>query len=81
MFYYLMLVFVIFICFLAHLMIAHITDGLLDDFNENGWYKRKYRKYLLIPGLAEVILVILAMAVTGIIAYAYTVDLFKDFKD
>ncbi len=81
MFYYLMIAFLIFVGFLAHLILAHITDNLLEEFDEKGWYKRKHRKYLLIPGLAEIILVILSMAVTGIVAYAYTVDLFKDFKD
>ncbi len=81
MFYYLMLAFIIFVGFLAHLVLAHITDHLLEDFDEKGWYKRKHRKYLLIPGLAEIILVILAIAITGVIAYAYTVDLFDDFKN
>ncbi len=81
MFYYLMIAFLIFVGFLAHLILAHITDSLLEDFDENGWYKPKYRKYLLIPGLAEIILVLLAMAITGTLAYVYTIDLFKDFKD
>ena len=81
MFYYLMLAFIIFVGFLAHLVLAHITDNLLVDFDEKGWYKRKHRKYLLIPGLAEIILIILAITVTGVIAYAYTIDLFQDFKD
>ncbi len=76
-----MLAFLIFVGFLAHLILAHITDSLLGDFDENGWYKPKYRKYLLIPGLAEIILVLLAMAITGTLAYVYTIDLFKDFKD
>jgi hypothetical protein len=76
-----MLAFIIFVGFLAHVLLAHLADSLLDDLDSTGWYKSKYRKFLLIPGLAEIILVILAMAVTGTLAYVYTIDLFKDFKD
>ena len=78
MFYYLMLAFVIFVVFLGHLVFAHVASHLLDEVDSTGWWKQSYRKYLLIPGLPEVILVILAFAVTGVIAYAYVIDLFKD---
>ena len=78
MFYYLMIAFLIFIAFISHLIMAHVASHLLDEFNSTGWWKKKYRKCLLIPGLPEVILVILVLAITGSIAYIYTADLFKD---
>lgn len=73
-----MLAFVIFIVFLSHLVFAHMASYFLDEIDSTGWWKQSYRKYLLIPGLPEVILVILAFAITGVIAYAYIIDLFND---
>ena len=78
MFYYLMIAFFVFVAFISHLVFAHIASHLLDDVDSTGWWKPKYRKYLLVPGLPEVILVILAFAITGVIAYAYVINLFKD---
>lgn len=76
-----MLAFLIFVGFICHLILAHTASHLLSDLDTEGRWKHKYRKYLLIPGLPEVILVILAFTITGVIAYAYVIDLFKDFKD
>lgn len=78
MFYYLMLAFLIFVAFMAHVIIAHITHSLLEEVDSNGWYKSKYKKYLLIPGLPEVILVILMIVLCGVFTYAYVISLFED---
>jgi len=78
MFYYLMLAFLIFVAFMAHVIIAHLAHSLLEEVDSNGWYKSKYKKYLLIPGLPEVILVILMIALCGVFTYAYVISLFED---
>jgi hypothetical protein len=73
-----MLAFLIFVAFMAHVIIAHITHSLLEEVDSNGLYKSKYKKYLLIPGLPEVILVILMIALCGVFTYAYVISLFED---
>ena len=78
MFYYLMIAFLIFVAFAFHIIIAHITDHLIEDIDNSGWYKPSYRKYLIIPGVPELILAILMISIFGVITYAYVVDLFKD---
>jgi len=78
MFYYLMLAFLIFVAFMAHVIIAHLAHSLLEEVDSNGWYKSKYKKYLLIPGLPEVILVVLMIALCGVFTYAYVISLFED---
>jgi hypothetical protein len=78
MFYYLMLAFLASIAFMAHVILAHLTHSLLEEVDSTGWYKSKYKKYLLIPGLPELILVILIILIFGVLTYAYVVDLFKD---
>ena len=78
MFYYLMLAFLIFVAFMAHVIIAHLAHSLLEEVDSNGWYKSKYKKYLLIPGLPEVVLVILMIALCGVFTYAYIISLFED---
>ena len=78
MFYYLMLAFLIFVAFMAHVIIAHLAHSLLEEVDSNGWYKSKYKKYLLIPGLPEVILVLLMIALCGVFTYAYVISLFED---
>jgi hypothetical protein len=78
MFYYLMLAFLASIAFMAHVILAHLAHSLLEEVDSTGWYKSKYKKYLLIPGLPELILVILIILIFGVLTYAYVVDLFKD---
>ena len=81
MFYYLMIAFFVFIGIVAHIAFAHIADSLLEDSDSTGWYKSSYRKYLLIPGISELVLVLIITTVTGVVAYTYAADLFKDFQD
>ena len=80
MFYYLMLAFLIFVAFSAHVILAHLAHSLLEEFDSTGWYryKPKYKKYLLIPGLPEVILVILMLMICGVIIYSCIISLFED---
>jgi hypothetical protein len=78
MFYYLMLAFLIFIGFLAHLLIAGMTHSLLEDSDSTGWYKSKYKKYLLIPGLAEVVLALYMLVFLGAVTYAYIIYFIED---
>lgn len=73
-----MIAFLIFVALMVHVILAHITHSLLEEVDSNGWYKSKYKKYLLIPGLPEVVLVILVILIFGVLTYAYTIDLFKD---
>ena len=75
------IVFFIFIGIVAHIAFAHIADSILEDADSTGWYKSSYRKYLLIPGLAELVLVLLIITITGVVAYTYAANLFKDFQD
>ena len=78
MFYYLMLTFLIFVALMVHVILAHITHALLEDVDSNGWYKSKYKKYLLIPGLPEVVLAILLLMICGVLTYTYIISLFED---
>jgi hypothetical protein len=80
MFYYLMLAFLIFVAFAAHVILAHLAHSLLEEFDSTGWYryKPKYKKYLLIPGLPEVILAILILMICGVIIYSCVISLFED---
>ena len=78
MFYYLMLAFLILIGLMAHVILAHITHALLEEVDSNGWYKPKYKKYLLIPGLPEVTLAVLMIMICGVVTYAYIISLFED---
>ena len=78
MFYYLMLTFLIFVTLMVHVILAHITHALLEDVDSNGWYKSKYKKYLLIPGLPEVVLAILLLMICGVLTYTYIISLFED---
>jgi hypothetical protein len=73
-----MLAFLIFVAFMAHVIIAHLAHSLLEEVDSNGWYKSKYKKYLLIPGLPEAILVILILMICGVFTYAYVISLFED---
>ena len=78
MFYYLLLAFLIFIGLLAHLLIAAMTHSLLEDSDSTGWYKSKYKKYLLIPGLAEVVLVLYFLVFLCVVTYAYIIYFIED---
>ena len=73
-----MLAFLIFIAFAAHVILAHLAHSLLEEVDSTGWYKSKYKKYLLIPGLPEVILAILLIMICGVVTYAYIISLFED---
>jgi hypothetical protein len=73
-----MLAFLIFVALMVHVILAHITHSLLEDVDSNGWYKSKYKKYLLIPGLPEVVLVILILMICGVLTYTYIISLFED---
>jgi hypothetical protein len=73
-----MLAFLIFVALMVHVIIAHITHSLLEEVDSNGWYKSKYKKFLLIPGLPEVVLAILMIALCGVFTYAYVINLFED---
>ena len=78
MFYYLMLAFLIFIGLLAHILIAGMTNSLLDDSDSTGWYKSKYKRYLLIPGVAELAFVSYFLIFFGAVMYAYVIYFFED---
>jgi uncharacterized membrane protein YjgN (DUF898 family) len=73
-----MLTFLIFVALMVHVIVAHITHALLEDIDSNGWYKSKYKKYLLIPGLPEVVLAILLLMICGVFTYTYIISLFED---
>jgi hypothetical protein len=73
-----MLTFLIFVALMVHVIVAHITHALLEDIDSNGWYKSKYKKYLLIPGLPEVVLAILLLMICGVLTYTYIISLFED---
>jgi hypothetical protein len=73
-----MIAFLIFVALMAHVILAHITHALLEDVDSNGWYKSKYKKYLLIPGLPEVVLAVLMIIICGAFTYAYIISLFED---
>jgi hypothetical protein len=73
-----MVAFLIFIAFTAHVILAHLAHSLLEEVDSTGWYKSKYKRYLLIPGLPEVVLAILLIMICGVITYAYIISLFED---
>ena len=77
MFYYLLLVFLIFIGLLAHMMMAIAAHTLLEDFNTR-WYKPKYKRYLLIPVVAEVVLGLTILAVLCAVMYAFIIYFIED---
>lgn len=78
MFYYLMVAFLIFIALFAHIIVAGMTNSLLEDADSTGWYKSKYKKYLLIPGVAELAFVLFFLVFFGAIMYAYIIYFFED---
>ena len=78
MFYYLLLAFLIFIGLFAHLLIATMAHQLLDEIDSTGWYKPKYKKYLLIPGVAEVVLGLVILAVLCAIMYTFIIYFIED---
>jgi hypothetical protein len=73
-----MLAFLIFVAFAAHVILAHLAHSLLKEVDSTGWYKSKYKRYLLIPGLPEVVLAILLIMICGVVTYAYVINLFED---
>ena len=77
MFYYLLLAFLIFIGLLAHMMMAIGAHTLLEDFNTR-WYKPKYKRYLLIPVVAEVVLGLTILAVLCAVMYAFIIYFIED---
>jgi hypothetical protein len=84
--YYLLLGFLLFIALFAHIIIAFFAHTLLEDTinvtykgkDIEWWYKPKYKKYLLIPGVAEVALILLFLGVLFIIMYASIMYFFED---
>ena len=78
MFYYLMIAFFIFISLFAHIMIASMTHRLLEDADSTGWYKRKYGRYLLIPGVAELVLGLYFILFLGALMYTFITIFFED---
>lgn len=78
MFYYLMLAFFIFIGLFAHTLIAGMTNSLLEDCDSTGWYKPKYKRYLLIPGVAELAFVLFFLVFFGAVMYTYIIYFFED---
>jgi hypothetical protein len=75
MFYYLLLSFLILTAICAHVILAHTAYSLLEEFN---WFKKPYKKYLLIPGVAEVTLGIFVIAVMFIFVSATISSFFED---
>jgi hypothetical protein len=73
-----MLIFLIFIGILAHLVLASMTHLLLEDSDSTGWYKSKYKKYLLIPGVAEIVLALYILIFLGAVTYAYIIYFIED---
>jgi hypothetical protein len=76
--YYLLLAFLIFMGLFAHITIAIVTNTLLEDADSTGWYKKKYRKYLLIPGVAEIALGTYFILFLGALMYAFVLTFFED---
>ena len=76
--YYLLLGFLLFIALFAHIVIAMMVNSLLEDTDSTGWYKKKHKKYLLIPGVAEVALGLLILAFLGVVTYAFILTFFED---
>jgi hypothetical protein len=73
-----MIAFLVLIGLMTHVILAHIAHSLLEEVDNNGWYKSKYKRYLLIPGLPELVLAVLMVALCGVFTYAYIVNLFED---
>jgi len=61
--------------FCIHLILAHTAYLLLEDFN---WFKKPYKKYLLIPGIAEAVIGIAIIGVTYIIIHMSVKSLFEE---
>jgi hypothetical protein len=76
--YYLLLGFLLFIALFAHMAIAVMVHHTLCDNEDIGWYKSKYKRYLLIPGVAEVALVLLFLIALVIFTYGYFMYFFED---
>jgi hypothetical protein len=79
-----MLAFLIFIGFLSHMMIAIAAHTLLEDTNVTyndkyiSWYKPKYKKYLLIPGVAELALGLVILVMLLAVAYTFIIYFIED---
>lgn len=73
-----MIAFLIFVALMVHVILAHLAHSLLEEVDSNGWYKSKYKKYLLIPVLPEVVLAVLLLIICGVVTYAYIINLFED---
>jgi hypothetical protein len=78
MFYYLLFAFLIFVGLLAHMILAIAAHTLLEDIDSTGWYKSKYKRYLLIPGVAEVVLGLILLAVLGAVMYSFIIYFIED---
>jgi hypothetical protein len=78
MFYYLLLAFLILVGTLAHLILTSMTHSLLEDSDSTGWYKSKYKKYLLIPGVAEIVLALYILIFLVAVTYAYIIYFIED---
>jgi ABC-type phosphate transport system permease subunit len=75
MFYYLLATFLILVAFCAHIILAHIAYSLLEEFS---WFKKPYKKYLLVPGVAEAVLGIFVIVVMFIFISATISSFFED---
>ena len=84
MFYYLLLAFLILIGVLAHMLIAVAAHTLLEDTNVTynnksiEWYKPKYKKYLLIPGVAELALGLVILVILLAVTYTFIIYFIED---
>jgi uncharacterized membrane protein YiaA len=76
--YYLLLGFLLFVGLFAHVVIAMMVNSILEDTDSTGWYKKKHKKYLLIPGVAEVALGLLILTFLGVVTYAFILTFFED---
>jgi hypothetical protein len=72
-----MLTFLIFVGLFAHIIMAIGAHTLLEDFNTR-WYKPKYKKYLLIPVVAELALGLAILAGLYTIMYTFISEFLKD---
>jgi hypothetical protein len=75
MFYYLLASFLILVAICAHVILAHVAYSLLEEFN---WFKKPYKKYLLVPGIAEVVLIMFVIAIMFIFVSATVSSFFED---
>lgn len=76
MFYYSLFAFLIFIAIVTHIILAHVAHLLLEEVVVSG-YKPKHKKYLLIPGLPEVTILVLMIVLVCVVSYASIISLFK----